>query len=265
MTTQGGHPQYGYGDQWQQGGQWQEPEPEPRGGGGALRAILILAAVAGVVTVVVGLVLVLANPAEYGLSEGRTALQVQAQPSASPAVDNAHYFQGPPEARAPLPDIVAATPMLPSTPTRIVIKKLNVDAPVKSVGLDRRGAIEVPPVTNANLVGWYRRMQTPGQAGAAVMLGHKDTRTGTAVFRRLHELRHGDTIEVHRQDGTVAVFTVGGIEQTSKTLFPTNRVYGDYDKPQLHVISCGGVYNRSTGHYTDNIIVYATLTSSHRR
>jgi sortase (surface protein transpeptidase) len=98
-----------------------------------------------------------------------------------------------------------------------------------------------------------------------VVLGHKDTRTRPAVFSRLREIRNGDTIEVKRQDHTTAVFTVGGVEQASKKTFPTQRVYGSQGaNAQLHLITCGGDYNRSIGHYTDNIIVYATMTSSYR-
>jgi sortase (surface protein transpeptidase) len=84
------------------------------------------------------------------------------------------------------------------------------------------------------------------------------------VFSRLFEIKNGDSIEVKRQDGTTAVFTVGGVEQASKKTFPTQRVYGPQDNAQLHLITCGGTYDRRTGHYTDNIIVYATMTSSYR-
>ncbi len=81
----------------------------------------------------------------------------------------------------------------------------------------------------------------------------------------MYEIRNGDTIEVKRQDRTTAVFTVGGVEQASKKTFPTQRVYGNQARnAQLHLITCGGTYNRSIGHYTDNIIVYATMTSSYR-
>ncbi|MCG5217099.1 class F sortase [Streptosporangium sp. KLBMP 9127] len=238
--------------------QWEEPEPEPRGST-VLRSVLILAAVAGVVTVVAGLLMMLSAPAQYGLADGRTELPVRAQPEAGQPM-----FQAAPTVPPPLPEIKPAPPMQPSTPTRLVIKKLNVNSPIKSVGLAKDGTIEVPPVSNPNLTGWYRHGSTAGQAGPAIMLGHKDTRTQSAVFSRLHELRNGDQIEVKRQDGTVAVFTVGGVEQADKKTFPTSRVYGPQDNAQLHLITCGGTYNRATGHYTDNVIVYATLTSSHR-
>ncbi|MDF5751585.1 class F sortase [Spongiactinospora sp. TRM90649] len=285
MTTQppeGGYPQQGgypyqghpvpYGTQppyqqgqpqpvyYQQQPQWREPEQPGRPQGGkVLRSILILAAVAGVVTVVAGLLFMIADPAGYNLTDGRTQLPHKAQPS----VDNG-LFQAAPTAPPPLPPIQPAPPMQPSTPLRLVVKKLGIDAPIKSLGLAKDGTIQVPPGNDPNLVGWFRHGPTAGEAGPSIMLGHKDTATRSAVFSRLAELRYGDQIEVRRQDGTVAVFTVGGVEQADKRTFPTERVYGDRTNAQLHLITCGGTYNRSTGHYTDNVIVYATLTGSHR-
>ncbi|MFC6080280.1 class F sortase [Sphaerisporangium aureirubrum] len=252
---------YGYG-------QWQEPEPEPKADHGQmLRGILILAAVAGVVTVVVGLLLMVNAPAEYGLA-GRTPLKLQAQPpenlpaSVGPGGPGQPLTQAAPTAPAPAPPLPPAPPMQPSTPKRLVIKKLGINAPIKSVGLDKRGAIETPPINNPNLVGWYRYGPTAGQSGPAVMLGHKDTTTRTAVFTRLDQLKYGDTIEVTRMDGTVAIFTVGGVEQADKLTFPTNRVYGDAENAELRLITCGGTYNRTTGHYQDNVIVYARMTGT---
>jgi LPXTG-site transpeptidase (sortase) family protein len=241
------------------------PPPADGGGGRALRVTLLLAAVAGVVTVVAGMLIVLGSPEEYGLASGREALPLSAQPDgkASGPPEQA-MFQAAPDVPPPLPQVTPAPAMLPSTPVRISIKRLGINAPIKSVGLAKDGTIQVPPADNPNLAGWYRNMSTPGEAGPAVVLGHKDTRTRSAVFSRLDEIRNGDLIEVKRQDGITAVFSVGGIEQADKKTFPTERVYGPQQNAQLHLITCGGYYNRNTGHYTDNIIVYATMTSSYR-
>ncbi|MEU7838110.1 MULTISPECIES: class F sortase [unclassified Nonomuraea] len=242
-------------------------EPPQDRGSTVLRSVLILAAVAGVVTVVAGLLIVLRSPEEYGLASQRDTLPVTVQPDGKTTGQPAQaLFKAAPTAPPPLPLPDPAPAMLPSTPQRIVIKRLGINAPVESLGLAKDGTIQVPAADNPNLVGWYRNMSTPGEAGPAVMLGHKDTRTRSAVFSRLYEIRNGDTIEVKRQDRTTAVFTVGGVEQASKKTFPTQRVYGNQpnDNAQLHLITCGGTYNRSIGHYTDNIIVYATMTSSYR-
>ncbi|MBB6471775.1 class F sortase [Sphaerisporangium rubeum] len=266
-----GYPQHGqpYMQQVYYGyGSWQEPERRADRGS-MLRGILILAAVAGVVTVVIGVLLMANAPAEYGLADsGRTPLKLGAQPpdgfapSVGPGGPGQPLTQAAPTAAAPAPPLPAAPPMQPSTPKRLVIAKLGINAPIKSVGLDKNGAIQTPPIGNHNLVGWYRYGPTAGQSGPAVMLGHKDTMTRTAVFSRLHELQYGDTIEVTRMDGTVAIFTVGGIEQADKLTFPTNRVYGNADDAELRLITCGGTYNRSTGHYQDNVIVYARMTGT---
>ncbi|TYB52758.1 class F sortase [Nonomuraea sp. PA05] len=242
----------------------QNPPPPQDKGSTALRAVLITAAIAGVVTVVAGLLIVLRSPEEYGLqSSSRDTLNLQAQPKQSAQPEQA-WFQAPANVPPPLPQITPAPPMLPSTPIRLVVKRLGINAPIQSVGLKKDGSIQVPPSENHNLVGWYRNMSTPGEVGPAVLLGHKDTRTRAAVFARLPELKNGDTIEVKRQDKTTAVFTVGGVEQADKKTFPTQRVYGEQQNAQLHLITCGGTYDRTTGHYTDNVIVYATMTSSYR-
>jgi sortase (surface protein transpeptidase) len=112
------------------------------------------------------------------------------------------------------------------------------------------------------MAGWYRYGPVPGQLGPAVILGHVTTRNGGAVFRRLRELRRNDKVRVMLSDGTTAEFTVDGAEQIGKTIFPTNRVYGNLTNSGLRLITCGGSYNHKTGHYNDNIIVYATLTAT---
>lgn len=260
----GPHPPYqqqhpGY----QQYGRPHEEWPAERiDGGRVMRSVLILAGVAGVITVLVGMLFMVAAPEQYGLADQRTTLPPRNQANATGPADP--YFQAEPTEPPPQPNIPAAPAMQPSTPVRVVIPRLGVNAPIRSVGLDKQGAIEVPPVTNPNLVGWYRSGPTAGEAGPAIMLGHKDTKSGSAVFSRLDEIRNGDVIEVHRKDGIVAVFTVGGLEQAEKAVFPTQRVYGESPNPQLHLITCGGTYDRATGHYTDNVIAYATMTSTRK-
>ncbi|GAA1290914.1 hypothetical protein Psi02_34950 [Planotetraspora silvatica] len=243
----------------------QEPWPGaegPSGGGSTvLRGMLLLAAVAGVVIIVFGLVLILRSPEEYE-SPARSALKVQAlAPTVGPG-GAAPLSQADPTAPPPRPADPAAAPMQPSTPKRLIIPRLGVNAPVESVGTDKSGAIETPSINDSNLVGWYRGGPTAGEAGPAVMLGHKDTVTRAAVFTRLHEIRNGDKIEVVRLDGTTAIFTVGGVEQANKQTFPTDRVYGPRDDAELRLITCGGSYNQTTGHYVDNIIVYALMTGT---
>ncbi|MFE9955701.1 class F sortase [Micromonospora sp. NPDC005299] len=153
----------------------------------------------------------------------------------------------------------AAGPVLPrSEPLRVAIPRIGVDADIVPVGTDTTGALEVPPLDHPEIAGWYRRGPTPGEAGNAVLVGHVDSLRGPAVFFDLGRLRPGDTVEVTRADGRVAVFTVDGVGAYPKERFPTERVYGGGAEARLRLITCGGRFDPRTGSYPDNIVVFAT-------
>jgi sortase (surface protein transpeptidase) len=155
-----------------------------------------------------------------------------------------------------------AAPMAPSTPVRIEIPVLHVSAPIISLGLSADGAVQVPPLANHNLAGWYDHSVTPGQDGSSVILGHVDSFTGISVFFYIKTLRPGNEIEVIRADGSTAVFTVDGVQKVVKATFPTSVIYGNVSYPSLRLITCGGPFDSATRQYLDNIVVYAHLASS---
>ncbi|MDP9863115.1 MULTISPECIES: class F sortase [Streptosporangium] len=171
-----------------------------------------------------------------------------------------------PTAPPPLPVVQPPEPLKSAgvKPYRIAISKIGLLAPLMALGVDAKKEIQTPPLSRPNQAGWYKHGPIPGQQGPSVILGHVNTRSGAAVFSRLKEVRRGDTIKVSRSDKTIAEFTVDGVEQVSKKAFPSKRVYGNTGEATLRLITCGGVYNRKTGHYTDNIIVYATLSKTRR-
>jgi sortase (surface protein transpeptidase) len=159
---------------------------------------------------------------------------------------------------APEP-VVRAHPMNRALPVRITIPRIHVDAPVEPLGQNADGTVEVPTLTRPNLAGWYKYGPTPGQKGAAVVLGHVDAHRHQAVFFRLGSLRHGDRIQVTRTGGSVAIFAVDSVVPVAKDHFPTGSVYGKTKYAALRVVTCGGKYDKKTMHYLDNIIVYAHL------
>jgi sortase (surface protein transpeptidase) len=160
---------------------------------------------------------------------------------------------------APDPSSVAA-PLPPATPVRIEIPAIGVNAPVTRLGLNPDGTVQVPPLTNHNLAGWYDRSVTPGAKGTSVILGHVDDYTGPSVFYNIKNLRKGETIDVVRADGETAVFTVDGVQKAAKTNFPTSDVYGNVPYPALRLVTCGGPFDANTGSYLDSIVVYAHLS-----
>jgi sortase (surface protein transpeptidase) len=92
-----------------------------------------------------------------------------------------------------------------------------------------------------------------------VIVGHVDSKRGPAVFYRLRELRRGDRIEITRTDGSVVTFVVDRLEQHAKTRFPTDDVYLPTLEPTLRLVTCDGAFDRFTGHYRDNLVIFADL------
>jgi len=148
-----------------------------------------------------------------------------------------------------------------SFPVRLRIPAIGVDTPVIRLGLAPDGSVQVPPVTAHDRAGWYQHSPTPGQVGPSVILGHVTVGTyGDGVFRHLARLRRGDRITTRLGNRTEAVFTVRAVRTVAKADFPAADVYGDVDRPELRLITCGGA---RTGHgYLDNVIVFATLSST---
>ncbi|WEO93341.1 class F sortase [Streptomyces sp. FXJ1.172] len=148
-----------------------------------------------------------------------------------------------------------------SVPARLRIPRIGVDTPVMRLGLAQDGSVEVPPITAHDQAGWYQHSPTPGQTGPSVILGHVTVGAyGDGVFRHLDRLRQGDGITVRLENGRSAEFTVTSVRTVAKADFPTKAVYGDVDRPELRLITCGGP--RTGNGYLDNVIVFATLSAA---
>jgi hypothetical protein len=154
-----------------------------------------------------------------------------------------------------------AAPLAASRPARIEIPRLGVSAPMTTLGLSDDGSVQVPPLDNHNLAGWYQGSVTPGQRGTAVILGHVDSYTGESVFFSIKTLRPGDRIKVVRADGSTAVFAVDGVQKVVKATFPAEAIYANTSYPSLRLITCGGPFDKAKGQYLDNIVVYSHLIS----
>jgi hypothetical protein len=146
-------------------------------------------------------------------------------------------------------------------PVRIDIPKIGVSSSLDRLGRAPDGTVQTPPLRRAGVAGWYALGPRPGDPGSAVILGHVDSTSRPAVFFRLRELRRGDQITVTRADGSTVRFVVQRTEQTLKRRFPTDDVYYPTLTPGLRLVTCGGVFDASWGHYLSNIIVYAAIRS----
>ena len=55
----------------------------------------------------------------------------------------------------------------------------------------------------------------------------------------------------------MAVFQMNSVEHFGKEKLPIQRVYGDYSRPSLRLVTCGGTWLGGERGYTDNVIVFA--------
>lgn len=183
-------------------------------------------------------------------------------PSATAAVTAPAPSTTPP--RQPVTPSASGSSVLPpvldaSEPTSVRIPAINAESPLLHLGLRDNGSLEVPPGDPGAPAAWYDRSPSPGERGPAVLLGHVNaTDGGPGVFAGLRDLQPGDTVEVAREDGSTAVFTVDRGELYGKDVFPTEKVYGNTTGSELRLITCDG-YDPETGEWGENYVVYAKL------
>ena len=162
-------------------------------------------------------------------------------------------------ATRPAPTGVTPTRSLtPSPPIDVTLPSIGVTSPLEHLARQDDGSIAAP--VDFDMAGWFSAGPQPGQPGPAVIAGHVDSRTGPAVFYRLRDLQPGDPVEVRREDGRVVTFRVTRLEQHAKDEFPSEAVYGPVPDAELRLITCGGEFDRSSGHYLDNLVVFAVAT-----
>jgi hypothetical protein len=148
-------------------------------------------------------------------------------------------------------------------PLRLDIPAIGVHSQLLRLGLTAHGDLAVPQAgPHYDQAAWFTGSPTPGQTGPAVIEGHVDSAAhGPSVFFALGALRPGDVVMVRRADHTTAVFNVNAVRRYPKDRFPTAIVYGNTDHAALRLITCGGAFDDSSGHYRDNIVVFAHLAS----
>ncbi|AZS37061.1 hypothetical protein CVS47_01686 [Microbacterium lemovicicum] len=142
-------------------------------------------------------------------------------------------------------------------PVRVVIPALGVDSALEDLGIDADGRLAAP--VDYDLAGWYAGGVRPGDIGPAIIAGHVDSPTAPAVFARIGELAPGDEVLTVAADGSEHRFIVTGTTQSAKSEFPTDAVYSNVPTPELRLITCAGAFDTSIGHYTDNLVVFASL------
>jgi sortase (surface protein transpeptidase) len=188
---------------------------------------------------------------------GVAAYAVRSSHDPSESLPATVHASAPPESTAPRS---AGAPEARGVPARIVIPAIGVNAPVMTVGVVN-GSVGTPPLSDRNLAGWFSQSAVPGQAGPSLIDGHVNTTAGPSVFMNLKNLVPGNLISVTLADGYTARFRVTWTQAVAKAAFPWKAVLGKTAGPALRLVTCGGPFDYSTGHYKMNVIVFATGAS----
>jgi sortase (surface protein transpeptidase) len=208
---------------------------------------------AGVIAVLIALTVLISLITRVAITPGHfrpTGAVPPAGPGAVPPTAS-NASAGPP-ARTALPR---------STPVQMSIPAIDAASTLIPLQLNPDRTVQVPPVEKPMQAGWYSPGPTPGEIGSSVILGHVDGHSEAGIFFRLRELRPGGQVLITRQDGITARFVVYQTEQVAKDDFPTDKVYGATARPELRLITCGGAFDRQSGNYRDNVIVFAVLAA----
>ncbi len=174
----------------------------------------------------------------------------------APAGDRIPAAQ-PPAAFAPAATAGQLVPLSQHVPPiEVAVPGIGVRSGLAGLRLNTDGSLQVP--TDYAQAGWYSQGPAPGDVGQpAVIVGHVDSTNGPAVFFKLRELHTGDPILVRRADGTSIRFSVYRAAQYPKEGFPAQQVYAPNPDAELRLITCTGDFDRATGHYLGNYVVYA--------
>lgn len=142
-----------------------------------------------------------------------------------------------------------------AAPLVVEVPRLGIRSRLVDLHRTPAGTLEVP--RDPQRAGWYVGSAHPGDAGPTVIAGHVDSYRGPGVFFRLRELHRGDRVVVRRSDGSAMRFVVESVLVVPKRSFPTALVYASHGRPALRLITCGGGFDRASGHYRDNVVVLA--------
>lgn len=184
----------------------------------------------------------------------RPETSTAAAPDPAPAA--AVAAEAPPVAPQGPGTAVAQVPVYPtSPPVEVRIPAIGISQSLIGLRVATDGSLEVPQ--DFDDVGWFSEGYAPGDQGPAVLVGHVDSKAGPAAFYELDVLAIGDLVQVRRADGTLRTYAVTDTQSVPKLEFPTEFVYVGDGGEELKLVTCGGTFDRSSGHYLNNTIVTA--------
>jgi hypothetical protein len=139
----------------------------------------------------------------------------------------------------------------------MAVADLGLTADVVPVLVTGSGALALPE--DPRVLGWWAGGPRPGAAqGAVVLAGHVDAvGFGAGPLAALLRAPLGTRVEVVDGDGSARAYVLAERRVTPKDALPAD-VFDAGGPPRLVVVTCGGPFDRATGHYRDNVVLVAT-------
>ena len=147
-----------------------------------------------------------------------------------------------------------ATSVDRESPRSITIDGIDLDGPVRPVGIEDDGELEVPDESE---VGWYQYGSAPGLPGSTVLAAHVSWNGVTGLFHRLGSVEPGALVDVELDDGSVRTYEVTERTMYPKDSLPIDRIWRTTGDETLVLITCGGDFNPDVRRYRHNIVLYA--------
>lgn len=193
----------------------------------------LLAAVAVIVLVVIGLVAIGNTGGESPAAKQKPVPAASAEPS--------------------------ATPFDAGSPERVTIDAIAVDAPVLAMGTAGDGSQQVPKTLTDT--SWWKDGSHPGTSGNVVITGHAAHRSDdNGVFDDLGTLKTGDNFEVVGSEAAVE-YTVTDTDEVDTADFADHaeRIYASDGTPGAVLMTCGSWNGQQ---WETTTIIWATMSNN---
>jgi len=192
------------------------------------------------------------GPSTPNIDAGTVPVLVPAATSTTPSTDMSTATS-----TAPSSSQTARHPVVPTVigaPRRLQLPAAGVDAAVVPVGVGPGRELAVPG--DVHLLGWWSSGPLPGSpAGTVVIDGHVDDRGGPGALFRLARTPVGSALVLQTSAGVLRYVV------QARRLYDKDQLPGDLftaaGQPRLVLVTCGGPFDRASGHYQDNVVLYA--------
>jgi hypothetical protein len=190
--------------------------------------------------------------------EGSTDLVVEPGPPAASGVSSPTQDARPGAATSSVgrTDASVAAPRSKARVVRVRLGSVDIDSPVRAVGVSRNGQMALP--ADPEVLGWYRFGPAPGDGtGSVVLAGHLDSRRyGLGPLVGLRDVEPGETVQVTLGTGRRLGYTVVDVRRFDRQALPAE-LFARSGRERLRIITCGGQFLPDEGGYQQNLVVTA--------